>query len=133
MPDLNRRAYPGTPRPRKECGDFAASWKMEPINFQRLPTRMLVTEYYYDIDANELKVHLYLQPGVVLRELWEILAESFGPQYLAFTREAYHNNGDGTILKGSVGIFMPVTFDRMHGVLCRLSEIDNALLNKGKR
>jgi len=98
------------------------------VVFKELPTTLMDSEYYFDLDHGMLKIHLYLRPQVDLRKVWEILAESFGHENLKWSKEIPHTFEDGTEIRGSIFIGLKVTFDKMFHALNRIVEIDRNLL-----
>jgi len=103
---------------------------MEPVTFQHLPTYMLLTDYCYDLVEQRLKLHLWLVPGLDLRTVWEILADSFCNENLRWTPEVEMTVESGHVIKGSIFVGMKVGFEQMHAVLSRITEIDKMLAKK---
>lgn len=114
---------------QKTLEHFKEAFVVNKHMFTPLPTQLSYTEYSYDPDKKELKVHIWLLPEVNMRYYWQELAESFGADSLKFTKdvEMYWPPRNIT-LKDSVFIGMKTNPSQAHNVLTRLLDVDKQFM-----
>jgi len=101
-------------------------YSIKPVQFMKLPTAMMEAEFSYFTKTNELKIHLWLLPGVNLRWTWEQLANSFGHKALKWTPEA-KKIVPPHIIEGSVFIGLVSNRHQVQNVVNCLLELDRRL------
>lgn len=99
-----------------------------PTQFTALPTRTMVSEFNYNKDTKELKIHVWLYPEVSLRWVWQLLAEAFGAESLKWTEEASISVPHRGILTGSIFIGLKSEPKQVFNALTFLSDLDERVL-----
>ena len=101
------------------------AFKVDPLIFTSIPTNVSYTEYSYDGDKKELKVHMWLLPAVDLRRMWQELAESFGHEALKYTHDVpLYWPPQNITIKDSIFIGMHTTTLQAQNVLSRILDVD---------
>lgn len=108
---------------KKHQNEFNYIYTFSQLEFIPLDTVSMYTEFNYNPDKKELKIHIWLNPAVPLRYAWEVLANAFGHEALAWTREAERLVGN-QIIRGSIFIGLKCEPHQVQNVLAALKEID---------
>ena len=102
-------------------------FSVKPVQFMKLPTAMMEAEFSYFTKSSELKVHLWLLPGVNLRWTWEQLANAFGHKALKWTPEA-KKIVPPHVIEGSIFIGLKANRRQVQNVVNYLMELDHKLM-----
>lgn len=110
------------------------AFKVDPLIFTPIPTRLSYTEYAYDSGTMEFKVHIWTLPQVDLRKYWQELAESFGHEALKYTHDVpLYWPPQNITIKDSVFLGMKSTTAQAQNILARLLDIDRFVFESQMR
>jgi hypothetical protein len=116
---------------QKTLEHFKEAFVVNKHSFTPLPTQLSYTEYSFDPDKKELKVHIWLLPEVNMRLYWQELAESFGADALKFTKDVeMYWPPQNITLKDSVFIGMRTNPSQAQNVLTRLLDVDRRFFDE---